>query len=269
MVKEVIGVRPDETALMSLEIAPPGEREPKGRIKYVIFDWNGTLVNTMPEFYKTLADYADNLERIGVSNNGDIEKTRSYFAGLFMLDFSVSSQTKLVNFNKVFAKELGLKELSLEKAEADANTLDNYLSNVDGQLFDEVKEVLFILKDMGYGIGISSNDYQNYLDRKVQSSGIGNLVDKVFGRSINIPGFIKGEPHFSGFSTHYKKDYEAFKSQALFVGDMSFDMKVASDAGITALGREGLLSEKQFRDSHPNLTVIKDLSVLPRLLPTL
>ena len=108
-------------------------------------------------------------------------------------------------------------------------------------LYDDVEEALAELRNQGYLLIVSSN---NFL-KNIQLS-LGDTLrsfDMVLGCDNNIK---KGASHF----TLIKKRFDLVSSEILFIGDSLYDAKMAESCGVNFMARYGTFSEYDFKKQN-------------------
>lgn len=183
-------------------------------IKLVIFDLDGTLLNT--------------IEDLAVSTNYALEKHGFSTHPIEAYNFFVGNGIrKLV--------ERALPENFRDKATVDV-VLDDFVNYYDKHStvltkpYDGIIEVLTQLTKQGIGIAVASNKYQAATEE---------LVSKYFGgfEFIEVLGQREGvapKPD-SVIVEDILKKFSGEKANVLFVGDSGVDMQTAINSGVKAV----------------------------------
>jgi phosphoglycolate phosphatase-like HAD superfamily hydrolase len=205
----------------------------------VIFDFDGTLVDTMDAF----ADIAARVihERYGAGRD---EARRDY----------------LRTSGLPFRQQLELLYPGDSRNDDAAREFED--TKVEGffaETFpDDTREAVNSLRDNGYLVVVSSNNFQDLVDRFVaRDSGI--RFHMVLGARDN---FYKGTDHFN----HVLKTFGLSSSEMLFVGDSLKDAEKAVDHKVRFVGKLGTFAREDFEKSYPG---VETVSRLPQLLDIL
>lgn len=207
----------------------------------IIFDFDGTLVDSMGEFTQIAARVMSRYFGVTQTQGAALYKATS---GLPFCD-----QVAVLFSNHPNA-ETAITAFETEKA-------GSYLSK---PAYPDAHEVLQTLRQMGCHTVISSNNFQALVDRLVAQLKL--PVDMVLGLREN---FAKGDAHFDHISTTLGVGRDAM----LFVGDSLKDAEHALRAGVDFVARLGTFSRDDFEDKYPTVPAIDRLSELPKLLTRL
>jgi phosphoglycolate phosphatase len=206
--------------------------------KVIIFDFDGTIVDSMNAF----ADIAQVvLNKFFGTPIG--EARQQYFATSGLPFFQ---QVELLHpgdpKNKAAADEYeGAKE-------------KNYLSH---RLFDDVRPALEQLSKLGIKTVVSSNNFQELVDKLVVKLNL--KFDMVLGFR---DGFAKGRDHFE----HARRAFGAKLDEMAFVGDSLKDVDRGLDYGIEFIGKSGTFTAEDFRRYNPKVKVVGSLTELTKVL---
>jgi len=122
---------------------------------------------------------------------------------------------------------------------------------------EEDKDLLKFFSDTGYGLAISSNNFQENVDRFVEFCDI-NFLHGLGYRE----GFAKGEDHFN----FIMKDKGVEKDELIFIGDSISDMKKTMLCGIDFIGKLGTFQSHDFEAEFPNVITVRNLKELNNIL---
>ena len=123
----------------------------------------------------------------------------------------------------------------------------------DSPLFDDAAETIRHLRERGIKVAVSSNNFQELVDRFVDKAGI--AFDLVCGFR---EGFAKGEDHFA----YIERRFGLPRGQIAFVGDSLKDGDRAAASGVAFIGKTGIFTRGQFAERFPEARVIERLSEL-------
>lgn len=208
----------------------------KRRKKVLVFDFDGTIVNSMEAF----ADVAE-------------EVMPKYFP----IDRETARRRYLETSGLPFFQQLevifpGNPSNKNAAEEFEKKKLENYFEK---PLYEDAAETLMHLRQKGIKVVVSSNNFQELVDRFVGQTGI--TFDMVLGFR---PNFAKGRDHFA----HIMREMDCSQDELTFVGDSIKDGERASDFGIDFIGKEGIFGHGEFKRHFPKADVIKNLSDLKR-----
>ncbi len=182
-------------------------------LRYVFFDLDGTLLNTLDDL-AAAGNYA--LRTLGLPEH-DTDKYR-YMVG--------NGIPKLIE--RILPPGAD-KELA-EKAHSLFSEYYAVHSEDMTRPYDGITEMLGELRRLGVGTAVITNKDAVFADSLIRKN-FGDLVGKVYG---SIPGTPhKPDPYWVNIALG---EYGAKKSEVLYVGDSSVDMLTAANAGLTAAG---------------------------------
>ena len=199
----------------------------------VIFDFDGTIANTMP----FLSDLAVGLLTDSYDISG-VEARRKYLRTTGM-DFR--SQIEEIfpghsnNGAVAAAMESGKRERILEHP-----------------LFDEVVPVLRFFEERGVKRFVCSSTRETLVRQHTKNAGIDDLLNGCFGYR---PGFAKGQQ-----IEYILRHYDLRPEEVIFVGDSLTDYDFVKDKGIQFVAICRLFDEHEFRDR--GLLSVRDLTEL-------
>jgi len=213
----------------------------KKQIKYIMFDFDGTLVDSM-----TFLENNAVLLLMEFYNLSKKEATRHYreTTGLpFIQQMEIIFPTK---------KELNSKTVE----QFEEMKIDRIYEQ---ELFPDSLNVLKALKKRGYNLGISSGTIEEIISEYLRRIKL-DLVDDVLGWK---PGFEKGKNHFD----YVIKKYKIKNSNIVFIGDSLWDAKRAKNNQIDFIGKIGMFYQNDFEQIITDVKVIKTLSETLELFP--
>lgn len=182
------------------------ERDELKNIKSIIFDFDGTLHNTIKIYYPAFASGVGILREHGFAKDFDLnEKNVSKFLGEkpnFAYDLIAKGSDK--SLKEEVMKHVGKK-------------MNENIKNGVGELYDDSIKVLDILSK-NYDLYILSNCRESYLDLALKVYGIKKYFNKYF--AAETFGFISKDEII-------KKERHNIKEEIIFVGDRYHDMEAA------------------------------------------
>ncbi len=112
---------------------------------------------------------------------------------------------------------------------------------------------------------VSSGGRPDFARARAKAARIGAFFRLVLGRNDNDPDMAKGAPHFRIIRENLGLSEADFRFSTAMIGDGPFDMQVAKEAGLTAIGRLTGENGRQLRDAGAQL-LFADMHDLLRLL---
>lgn len=203
----------------------------------VLFDLDGTLIDTMPAF-------ADVAAAVMHAHHG--------------LDPVVGRKAYLDTSGIPFFKQLeviapGDARNAAAAAEFERKKVEATFDVVPSA---ETLAGLAELRRLGCHIAVCSNNFQDQVDKfVVQCPGI---VDLALGFG---DGMAKGEPHFDRAC----QTFGLVRADLLFVGDSLADARLALAAGVRFVARLGTFDATAFREVAPESAAITEITQLPEL----
>jgi 2-phosphoglycolate phosphatase len=182
----------------------------ENRYRLAIFDFDGTLVDSVTGIWKTADDMASQFGMKGFERG----------------EIVASIGTGLDSFvNDLFPRQV--KELGMEKVlKIYRKSYDvNYIEGL--KVFKNVKKTLALLYAKGMTLAIVSNKLKKYVDNICKEAGIFDYFDVTLGSEDVIR--MKPDPYAV---YHLMKKYRVKKREIIFVGDSQYDVETAKNAGV-------------------------------------
>lgn len=185
------------------------------KIKAVVFDWDGTLFNSME--YKR-GNFVELFGNYSIPKDSLIEFHKTY-SGIPRKDL----------FNKcleLFTKKtFSDSEYEIVSAKYTQMNLD---SSIVVKPFDDVLSGLQSLKQKELKLFVSSSSAHDELTEVSQNSGLRNLFEEVLG---SRPNLNKGPEHINYLCHKFSLN----KNEILFVGDDKQDLVLGEKAGVKTI----------------------------------
>lgn len=203
--------------------------------KAFLFDFDGTLIDTMGGF-------ADIAGRIINEFHPEIS-------------FNEARSKYLITSGAPFFQQL---EIILPKNKTNPEKAKKFEEEKQEGFFsqnfsDDVKYTITELRKRGDIAGVSSNNYQELIDKFVEREGL--VFDVVLGFNN---GFQKGKDHFD----FVMKKYSLNPDQLTFVGDSLKDAEKAIINGIKFIGKCGTFKKEDFMKIDNNFKTIDNIREL-------
>lgn len=187
-------------------------------IKAVIFDWDGTVVDTMP---LKIQNASEAFSRVFGACPRRVKETYEKYSGV--------PRKELFQFiaQESIGRKLSHSEFQQLSAEFTRTNLENYKKN---SVFDEAsRSALQSLKKKGLRLFVSSSAVQDEVMGLAVELGLDNLFDEILG---SRDGFRKGKEHIQYLSDAYQIPVH----QMAMVGDERADIRLSQKVGVMAIG---------------------------------
>ncbi len=179
-------------------------------IKAIIFDWDGVIVNSMP-------DIAVGIQAVALS-----------------YDVKVSIDSILDNYfqpRDAYYRSIGIDTTNIQELdERHRAAMYKYHQVRPSPIFPEVVDVLFYLKNNNFNLGIASTSGTSYIINQLERFGIGNIFDKelILGGEVSKKEKLEKLIEIVNLPLY----------EILYVGDLPSDISVAHSVNIKAAGIE-------------------------------
>lgn len=223
-------------------------------IKYIGFDKDGTLFNTMDSYAKIWGEIFYKQYGIDAKNAGKFLIKTAGQPNVVQVDTLLRRNNIILSEKDVFKKSNEITTILGEKTEA--------------KLFPEVAKVLRELKKERYKIFISSGQQEKVIKNDLKQTGLKHYIDFIAGIKPENPNYKKGESHFRAAASHFGILFETFVKETVFIGDTQTDIEVAINSNILCIIRGNKVKEEQFKEMGAKI-ILNDFSSLPDVLKTL
>ncbi|MDO8461688.1 MAG: HAD family hydrolase [Deltaproteobacteria bacterium] len=218
-------------------------RETKRTKQVCVFDFDGTLVDSMSGFADIAAQVLSETHQIlpSVARQKYLETSGLPFCEQIENIFPGDARNTEA-----------VRRFEVEKKK-------NYLSK---EFFQQVPEVLQYLREKGIKIAISSNNFQEVIETFLLEKGL-SLSDPAFDLVLGWqPNFAKGKEHFE----QIQKTLKISSDGILFIGDSLKDAEKAAGHQVDFIGKTGTFSREEFHKQFPKISVIDNLLQLKEIL---
>ena len=210
-------------------------------IKCLIFNFDGTIIDTMFDYAKELADL--------ISKSTDLSYDYVYERYLKTSGIPSSYQIReiLCGYPDSIISRINQEFLQIKR---------RILMSKD--VYPEFRHVVNVVRRGGIMVFISSNLEQDLLDEFVATKGIN--VDEALG--FRGESFMKGKPHIE----YIINKYDLSTNNIIFIADSLKDIEYAKQCNVLFVGIEGTFRSEDFKKVDPNIPVISNLSQIIKLL---
>lgn len=210
----------------------PTENEPQGRIKFIGFDMDGTLIDSAKQFPIIFGAFMEEEFNVSAQEAGIyfLQTQGTYTHDQILSLLRKSGSKKIPNMDQLLRM---------------GQMVDNRLANFEAEAFPEVENVLKSLEIEGYKMFVSSSHQTEVIERKLRTVKLDKFFPFLIGKNPRYPDLKKGEPHFRAASSFFNVSYETFANQLVYIGDAPSDIETTLEAGVTAIGRTGSRSKEE------------------------
>ena len=184
------------------------------RFKAIIFDLDGTLVNS-------LEDLADSMNLVLISLNFPVHDLMAY------RDFIGNGIRNLVRLG---LPEMNRDEQTLTKSYNLMIDIYKHKCTNKTKVYNGIIELLNILKSHNIKLGVLSNKADEYTKTIVQTL-IPGYFDKILG--LKAEKYKKPNPTIA---LEISKSFEILPENMIYVGDTGIDMQTSNNAGMYPVG---------------------------------
>ena len=211
---------------------------PKTDYRLLIFDWDGTLVDSIERIVTSLQHASHEVCRLHVSD----DVARSVIGlGLFEAIEKLHPELESVKIESIAA---AYKQHFL------------YDNPVPAHLFDGVEDLLRQLLDDSYTLAIATGKSRIGLDQAMQEHQLGNYFV-----TTRCAGEMPSKPHPEMIHS-ILNELGTATDNALMIGDSEHDFKMAHNAGVEAIGVTHGVEDAESMQKHKLLACLDDVTDL-------
>lgn len=207
------------------------------KIKAIIFDWDGTVVNTMQLKFQNLGIV---FAKILGANPTDVMKSYRMYSGIPRREL----------FDHIAQDTIGRNISDFEFNRLSASFTDtNIQSYKENDVFDsQTEETLKWLMNEGFTLFVSSSAIPFEIKELAKHLSIDGYFKEILGSKND---FKKGKSHIS----YIMEKYGYASSQLLFVGDEKADMRLSGRLGVQCAGIARDKDHKELADEFADFTL--------------
>jgi pyrophosphatase PpaX len=194
------------------------------QFKYIIFDWDGTIAQTLPIWLIYLKDY---FKKFGLNLNDTDIKTQ--IIGHF---------TPFLNPDSIDTQDFQKQSISF---------FQSYFNEIE--LYPNVEETINNLFNQGIRLAIASTSSRFLIDPVLERFQLGRF----FSFCLSIENIVKPKPNPEILNLSLEK-FSASNEEVLFIGDALSDLRAGKAAGIKTAFYYPTINQQLYQ--------LKDLSFL-------
>ena len=183
------------------------------KYKYLLFDLDGTLIDTTEGVYKS-AQCA--LKHFGIEVSFD--DLKPIFGPPLKYSFK-----NLFSLNDIDASKA--VEIYLERYQIHGTN--------ESRVFEEIPKLLIDLKNAGYTMGVATSKFEGHAIAALQHYNIAQYFDYITGANLDE---TISKKHQVIEESLRRFGIESCRNSALMIGDMKYDIEGAKIAGIDSFG---------------------------------
>lgn len=212
---------------------------------YLIFDLDGTLVDSMETHSKVFAEI---LAPLGI----DREISQAHY--MTTAGESLSRQFRVLLQKHAPSWKGEIKDLIAQFRQQLHDHMVSEPSAADGMAFADVMDCIPVLHLAGYTLIVSSSGSPQLVQEKLELVGLAHYFSLILGSSDET-GLAKGKPHFEEMQRQLRLTERELRSKAAFIGDGLYDIQVAEKAHMISIGRVGTNSEQVLATAKPDYII--------------
>lgn len=180
-------------------------------IKYIIFDFDGTIADTLPYSFQKFLEIAKLLKIDDLSDNEIIKEIRSKSYQELLKGSFKRAWLKLPYVVNM------IKDMQIE--------LEKEMPKI--KFFPGVKQFLFDLKKKGYKLAIISSNRIENIDKFIKHNDL-DIFDFIHGKTD-----LFGK---AGYLGKFLDDFNLDRSEVIYIGDEIRDVEACHKVGIKIIG---------------------------------
>lgn len=200
----------------------PKPKEPDlSNVRYIISDWDGTLVDSMPA-------YAAAYSRLMKEKFGVVEsESREYYLS--------TAGTALTNQIKEGAKNFAGQQIE-DTLELENLFLSFQIGSNPPEIIDGVQEILKELKDQGYTIIVWSGTRSDALADALKSTKLEQYISFSIGNEPGSSTRVKGKGLIGDIANFLGTSPDSLSNQSIVIGDGAGDIRAGKEINCPTIG---------------------------------
>jgi phosphoglycolate phosphatase len=206
------------------------------KIKYIVSDLNGTLVDAMPIYTRVFCNV--------VKRHTGIESPR-------VAAYSIAATG--IPWDEQFSHILENHHMLKDKVPKMMDEFCTIIYDEKYSLFPGAEELLKLFKNKGYKVFITSGSGTGPMLKRLYEVGVFPYIDFLIGFDI----YKKGLKHIEMLAEKAGLPLEKFALQSVYFGDGPGDMRLAKEAGIFAIGVAQTVDAELLKKAGADLVIEK------------
>ena len=210
-----------------------------GKIEYLISDWDGTLVDSMPAYTESFSKTLE--EALGVRR----ESAKRYY--LSTVGSPLSKQLKE-----------GAKRFANIDVDDTTNLEKEFWRNLTGlipEIIPRAKEFLTQVKRKGIKIVVWSGTRGDVLEEKIRLLSFSSFIDYSIGNEPGSSTLVKGPGLFREIAEYFGINEDELREKSLVIGDGSGDITAGKAVGVTTIGIVRTQTAQAFQEAGADIVV--------------
>lgn len=206
------------------------------KVKYIVSDLNGTLVDAMSIYTRAFCDVVK--RQTGIESPNVAAYTIAATGTPWDEQFSHILESHKLPKNKV------------------PKLMDEFCNTIYDEtylLFPKAEELLKLFKTRGYRVFITSGSGTGPMMKRLYEAGIFPYIDILLGFDI----YKKGPKHIEMLAEKEGLSLKQFALQSVYFGDGPGDMRLAKNAGLFAIGVAQTVSPEILKEAGADLVLEK------------
>lgn len=208
-------------------------------IKCLIFDWDGTLMDSVMHIVASMRNV---IHALGLETRTDDEIKNIIGLGMREAIYALYPEQQTAEFAERFTVEY---------------RQHFFADDAPQQLFDGVISTLGLLQQKGYYLAIATGKSRHGLDRILAETGIGNYF-----QHSRCADETRSKPH-PLMLQEILQQLDIEPQQALMIGDTEYDMEMACNAGVHPMGVSYGVHERRRLQKYQPVHILDNIVELP------
>ncbi len=204
--------------------------------KFGVFDFDGTIVDTMPVYF---------------SLSGEIIQREYGIPGEEFVEYSKLSTGRPID--EMFRGFLLMHDKPTDRIYDNLQDFFTVVNAYDFPLIEGAREAIENVYNKGFQLFISTGSETEKTKERLDDLGLSRFFSEVYGSSP----VTKGPAHIENFAKVSGVGMGEFASQAFFLGDGPGDMKLAKSCGMKAIGVAHTFTGEYLRSAGADVVLEK------------
>jgi phosphoglycolate phosphatase-like HAD superfamily hydrolase len=206
------------------------------KIKYIISDLNGTLVDAMPIYTRIFCD---------------VVKRRTGIDSPNIAAYSIAATG--TPWDEQFSHILESHKMPTDAVPKLMDEFCNIIYDERYSLFPGAEELLKLFKTRGFRVFVTSGSGTGPMLKRLYEVGVFPYIDFLIGFDI----YKKGLKHIEMLAEKESLSLKELALQSVYFGDGPGDMRLAKEAGIFAIGVAQTVNPELLKEAGADLVLTK------------